>query len=103
MDLLLQSRGSISTELLRQARAVNEASVSYLALFSGPHGISEPIDHYETVLVIASGFGIAAVIPYLKKMIYGYNTCTCQIRRLHFVWQVESLSKYILNCKDGRC
>ncbi|OJD20255.1 hypothetical protein ACJ73_08414 [Blastomyces percursus] len=48
---------------------------SLAATRCGPHGISEPVSHYEAVLVIASEFGIAAVIPYLRKMIYGYNTC----------------------------
>ncbi|OJD20228.1 hypothetical protein ACJ73_08441 [Blastomyces percursus] len=91
LDLLLQPRGGISTALLHQARAVGEGSISFLAFFSGPHGISEPVSHYETVLVIASEFGIAAVIPYLRKMIYGYNTCTSQTRRIHLVWQLESL------------
>ena len=63
-----------SIELLYQVHIINKASILFLALFSGPYGISEFIDYYETIFIIASGFGIAAVIPYLKKMIYGYNT-----------------------------
>jgi NAD(P)H-flavin reductase len=51
--------------------------------------MSEDVSHYESILVIASGFGIAAAVPYLKKLIYGYNTCTSQVRRLHLVWKVE--------------
>lgn len=26
-------------------------------------------------------------------MIYGYNTCTSQVRRLHLVWQVGSIGE----------
>ncbi|KAI2941809.1 hypothetical protein CBS147321_5676 [Aspergillus niger] len=91
MELLVQPRRGLSADLTRHASAATETSVSYMALFTGPHGTTEDVSKYENALLIASGFGIAAVIPYLKKMIYGYNTCTSQIRRLHLVWQVESI------------
>lgn len=48
--------------------------------------MSEDVTHYESVLVIASGFRIAAVVLYLKKMIYSYNTCTSQVCYLYLVW-----------------
>jgi hypothetical protein len=70
-----------------------QSSISFLALFTSPHGTSEDISYYESILVIASGFRIAAAVPYLKKMIYGYNTCTSQVRRLYLVWQVESIGE----------
>ncbi|THC89974.1 hypothetical protein EYZ11_010563 [Aspergillus tanneri] len=95
MELLVQPRRGLSADLIRHSPAVVESSVSFLALFTGPHGTSEDVGHYESILVVASGFGIAAAIPYLKKMIYGYNTCTSQVRRLHLVWQVESMGEIV--------
>jgi hypothetical protein len=89
-ELLVWPRQGLSKDLLRHVQAVPDSSISFLALFSGPHGISEDVSHCESALVVASGVGIAAVIPYVKKMIYGYNTCTSQVRRVHLVWQVES-------------
>ncbi|KAE8405942.1 hypothetical protein BDV37DRAFT_270400 [Aspergillus pseudonomiae] len=80
MELLVQPRHGLTADLLRYAPAAAESSISFLAFFTGPHGIR---------------FGIATVIPYLKKMIYGYNTCTSQVRRLHLVWQVELISEII--------
>ena len=47
---------------------------SRLALFGGPYGISAPTDEYEVVLVIATGFGIAAFLAYLKQLIHGYSS-----------------------------
>ncbi|KAL4801665.1 hypothetical protein BDV18DRAFT_148500 [Aspergillus unguis] len=91
LDLLVQPRRGLSKDFLSHVQAVPESSVSFLALFSGPHGISEDVSHCESATVVASGSGIAATIPYLKKMIYGYNTCTSQVRRLHLVWQVVSI------------
>lgn len=93
MELLIQPRRGLSAELIRHASVAAESSVSFLALFTGPHGTSEDVSQYESALLITSGFGVAAAIPYLKKMIYGYNTCTLQIRRLHLVWQVKSIGK----------
>lgn len=39
---------------------------SHLALFSGLHGISTPMCAYESVIMIATSFGIAIQLPYLK-------------------------------------
>jgi hypothetical protein len=93
MELLVQPRRGLSSDLLRHASVAAEISVSFLTLFTGPHGTSEDISQYESALLITSGFGVAAAIPYLKKMIYGYNTSTLQIRRLHLVWQVQSIGE----------
>ncbi|KAF7133644.1 hypothetical protein CNMCM5793_004952 [Aspergillus hiratsukae] len=90
MELLVQPCRGLSAHLARYATKAGETSVSFFALFTGPHGMSEDVRHYESILVIASGFGIAAAIPYMKKMIYGYYTRTLEARRLHLVWQVES-------------
>ncbi|KAL4756094.1 NADPH oxidase family protein [Aspergillus foveolatus] len=93
MELLVQPRHGLTADLLRYAPVAVESSVSFLALFTGPHGTSEDVSQYESIIVIASGYGIATAIPYLKKLIYGYNTCTSQVRRLHLVWQVESIDE----------
>ncbi|KAL3439934.1 hypothetical protein BJX65DRAFT_317238 [Aspergillus insuetus] len=91
IELLLQPRGGLSADLVGYAPAAKENSISFLALFTGPHGMVKDVSLYESVLVVTSGFGIAAAIPYLKKMICGYNTCTSQVRRLHLVWEVKSV------------
>lgn len=36
--------------------------------------MSENVDRYESIVLVASGFGIAAAIPYLKKLVYS-STC----------------------------
>lgn len=91
LDLLVEPRGGLTKTLVCQAHATPKSNFSSLALYSGPHGISECVDKYESVMLVASGAGIAAIIPYAKKLIHGYNTCTSHVRRVHLVWQVESL------------
>lgn len=93
LDLFIEPRRGLTQEILRHSKISYNGSSSYLALFSGPHGISAPVGDYETVLMIASGFGIAAHLPYLKKLIYGYNACKTHTRRIHLIWQLETLGK----------
>lgn len=95
LKLLVQPRHGFSGNLARHGSAGVNASISFLALFTGPHGITKNTDHYETALLVTSGFGIAASVPYLKKMIHGYNTCISHVRRLHLVWQIETIGQSI--------
>ena len=90
IELLVGPGNGLSADLFRLASTVAKGTISFLALYSGPHGSSVPINDYESILLIASRLGIAAVIPYIRKVIYSYNTCTSQIRRIHLVWQIES-------------
>ncbi|KAF5015641.1 hypothetical protein F66182_12949 [Fusarium sp. NRRL 66182] len=61
----------------------------------GPFGISHSLSQYETVVAVASNAGIAGVVPYLKQLLYSYNTLTAQIRRLHLVWEVDTLGMVV--------
>ena len=60
-----------------------------IVMFTGPHGKSQSIDRYENIIMFATGFGIAAHLPYLKKLIHEHQQR--QIRRIHLVWQIEHL------------
>jgi predicted ferric reductase len=87
LDLFVQTRHGL-TEKLR-ARAAREGTASFTAFVSGPYGRSEPVGEYESVLAVASGFGIAGVVPYIKRLLYGHN----KARRVHLVWQVQRRGK----------
>lgn len=93
LDLLIQPRRGFSVDLLKHARAASPGSASFLALITGPHGVSYSVSRYESVVLVADGLGIAATIPYLKKLIYSYNTSASRTRRVHLVWQIETLGK----------
>jgi len=64
-----------------------------LVLFSGPHGKSVPMEAYENILMVASDFGIAAYLPYLKQLIQGYNAREVRAHRIHLVWQFRDIGK----------
>ncbi|KAF2258055.1 hypothetical protein CC78DRAFT_538086 [Lojkania enalia] len=97
LDLFIEPRGGITQKLLHHftpgtdgSKPHLDGSLPHLALFSGPHGISAPVGDYETVLMVASGSGIVAQLPYLKQLIYGYNAHKSRTRRVHLVWQLET-------------
>jgi len=90
LDLFIEPHRGFTQKLLQYSKSNHSTR---LALFSGPHGTSAPVGDYETVLMVASGFGIAAQLPYLKQLIYGYNACKTRTRRVHLVWQLKTLGK----------
>jgi hypothetical protein len=59
------------------------------------------MEKYETILMVASGFGIAAQLPYLKRLIHGYNSREVFARRIHLVWQIEDKGKTVINYHAG--
>ena len=94
LELFIQSHHSLTAKL--QACTNLEGSVSYTAFIIGPYGHTVSVNWYESVLAVASGFGITRVIPYLRQLLYGYNTSTSWVHHIHFVWQVATLGKNAL-------
>ncbi|KAL4862077.1 hypothetical protein BDV12DRAFT_203386 [Aspergillus spectabilis] len=62
-----------------------------LTWFTGPHGTSEPVSQYETVLIVASNTGILAVKPYVEQLFHTVKQKISKTRRLHLVWQLSGL------------
>ncbi|KAH8585783.1 ferric-chelate reductase [Bisporella sp. PMI_857] len=91
LDLFIQPRRGLTRDLLYHARTRQPQDTDPLVFFSGPHGKSAPINKYENILMVASDFGIAALLPYLKELLHGYNAREVRARRVHLVWQVQSL------------
>ncbi|KAH7108732.1 hypothetical protein B0J11DRAFT_602113 [Dendryphion nanum] len=89
LDLFIQPRKGFTRELLSYSG--NGPVTNALVVFSGPHGRSIPMDDCENILMVGSGFGIAAHLPYLKQLIHGYNTREVRARRIHLVWQVRDI------------
>jgi len=64
LDLFIKPQRGLTRELLYYTK--NEYTINPLVLFSRPHGKSIPIDDYKNILIVASGFGIAVYLLYLK-------------------------------------
>ncbi|KAK9438318.1 cell surface metalloreductase (FreA) [Metarhizium brunneum] len=88
LDLLIEPRTGFTRHLLHRSQTRQDLC---RALFSGPHGNSIPVGDYEVVLMVASGYGIAAQLPYLKELLHGYNSRKARSRRIHLVWELKTI------------
>lgn len=59
------------------------------ALIDGPYGTGRDLGQYGTVIMVASGMGIFAHIPYIKGLFEGYRQARIRTRRLRIYWQIE--------------
>ena len=92
LDLFIQPRRGFTRDLLDRAREGKETKVEW-AMFSGPHGQVVPVGEYERVVMVADGAGIAAQLPYLKRLIHGYHARQLVTRRIHLIWQISDIGK----------
>ena len=94
LDLFIEPRKGMTRKLLLCTGSDNDLSTHYTAFVTGPHGTTAPVGIYETIVMIADGFGIVPQLPYLKQLIYGYNACKTKTRRIHLVWQLKTNGVY---------
>ena len=92
LDLFIQPRRGFTRDLLDRAREGKETKVEW-AMFSGPHGQVIPVGEYERIFMVADDAGIAAHLPYLKRLIHGYHARQLVTRRIHLVWQISDIGK----------
>ncbi|KFY19587.1 hypothetical protein V493_07902, partial [Pseudogymnoascus sp. VKM F-4281 (FW-2241)] len=88
LDLLIEPQRGLTQELLYHAK--KDHAISPIVMLNGPHGPRVAMDEYESILMVASGFGIAAHLPHLKRLIYGYNVRLVRARRIHLIWQIRN-------------
>ena len=92
IQLLIEPRDGFTRRLLRYAETTPDTD-RRLVLFSGPHGVPATMGDYGSVLMVASGFGIAAHLPYIKELLDGFQACKVVTRRVHLVWQLKEQGK----------
>lgn len=97
VDLYIEAQSGLTATLLDYTRTAPQGWVSFSSFITGPHGTSEALDRYENVLLVASDSGIAAVLPYAKKLISCHNSSTSRTRRVHLVWQLKSLGTFSIS------
>jgi predicted ferric reductase len=83
LSLLVQSRAGFTAALSRRTHTALRAFID------GPYGAPHNFGEYGTVIMFASGIGIAGHMPYIKDLILAYNNCEARTRRVFLVWQVE--------------
>ena len=59
------------------------------AFIDGPYGPGPSLGEYGTVLMFATGIGIAGHVPYMKDLVRGYNSCEVRTRRIALIWHLD--------------
>ena len=99
VQLLVEPRDGFTHRLFRYVSR-SSYETKYRVLYSGPHGVPTSMKEYGSVLMIATGFGIVAILPYLKELVDGYKRCEVVTRRVHLVWQLNSRGLWLYLCGE---
>lgn len=92
LELFVQPRRGFTRDLLRLASQGEQGEDKWI-MFSGPHGQTVPAGEYNKVVLVADDAGIAAQLPYLKRLIHGYHAGQVLTRKIHLVWQISDIGK----------
>ncbi|KAI0191344.1 hypothetical protein F4808DRAFT_443927 [Astrocystis sublimbata] len=71
-------------------RLVGSSSRRYRAFVEGPYGKSLSVGEYGTVLLLATGVGIAGQLPHIKKLLELYEDCQVKTRRIALFWELDA-------------
>jgi predicted ferric reductase len=82
IDFLIRERSRFTTALTR-------ISHHPLALVDGPYGAEIPLKRYGTILLFASGIGIAAQLLYVKRVQDDYDDRETSCRELTLIWESD--------------
>jgi hypothetical protein len=62
-------------------------------LFTGPHGVPVPVDEYEYIFMVVSGYGIIAHLPLLERLVQGTLAREVRARRICLVWEFDDIGE----------
>jgi predicted ferric reductase len=83
VSLLVKPQHGLTNRLMRSSR--NEFRVA----IDGPYGKSIDTSRYGTLILLATGVGIAAQIPLIKQALAEYKAGRTSIQRIRLIWQME--------------
>ena len=96
LNLFIESRKELTWKLLYcvEIDENENATDSYLILFSESYEISVSVSEYESVLLIVAEFEMIAHLSYLKQLIHDYKARKASTLRIRVIWQVQHIDKH---------
>lgn len=91
ITLLVKLESGCTQNLLRHI------DKSFWVGIDGPYGLSTGFGDYGSVLMLATGIGVASQVPYIKALLNGHMTRKTVTRKIHLVWRLER------ECRRLRC
>ena len=87
--LLIKVRWGFTRKLLQHLGAVG-----LRAWVDGPYGKGEEPGEYGSVMMFASGIGIAAQVPYVKELLNDIQGFKVRTRSILLIWELEKESEF---------
>jgi predicted ferric reductase len=99
---LVQKQRGFSRNLFLHTGNSFDDSSTMRAIIEGPYGNELRLDSYGTVILFATGIGIAGQLPYIAQLLKGYRECKVKTRKIEVFWEVESEceSSYVYTCAN---
>ncbi|KAL7755842.1 hypothetical protein ACKLNR_014369 [Fusarium oxysporum f. sp. zingiberi] len=88
--IILQKQKGFTDRVFSRRGSDFEEGSAIATLLEGPYGKRLHLDSYGTVLLFATGIGIAGQLPYVTELLEGYNNYEVRTRRIALFWQVDS-------------
>lgn len=85
-----------SREGLRLDSFDTSGSKKWKTIIEGPYGNDLNLRTYDTVLLFATGIGIAAQLPYVRQLLAEHYAWIAKTRRIALFWEMSSECKYPL-------
>ena len=100
--IVQKQRGFTDRLFLRRGNGLDR-ELEMRAVVEGPYGKELELDLYGTVVLFATGIGIAGQLPYVSQLLAGYQNCEVKTRRITLFWQVDSESRYLAESSATQC
>jgi NAD(P)H-flavin reductase len=90
---IVQKKGGFTKNLFLYANSYPSDDSKMMAWVEGPYGKELNLESYGTVLLFATGIGIAGQLPYVAQLLEGYHNCEVKTRRIALFWELDSERK----------
>ncbi|KAI9753306.1 MAG: hypothetical protein M4579_005225 [Chaenotheca gracillima] len=90
VSLLIKARDGFTDKLLRRSTPGDWI----LTVVDGPYGSASNAADYGSVVMFATGIGIAAQIPYIKALIRDYREHKARTKRISLFWQLDHTGEF---------
>ncbi|GAB1319498.1 hypothetical protein MFIFM68171_09708 [Madurella fahalii] len=87
---IIQRRRGFTDRVFAWRRNDYDKATDLATVLEGPYGKELSLDSYGTVLLFATGIGIAGQLPYVAQLLSGHHNYEVKTRRIALFWQVDS-------------
>jgi len=91
--LIVEKRKGFTRDLFQHATNDIDLRSGMRAVVGGPYGKELDLESYDTVLLFATGMGIAGQLSYVTQLLERYHSRGVTNQRIALFWELDSESK----------